>query len=470
MNFKSILSNLSVAIVAQGVSVVLSIVSSLLVPKILGVEEYGYWQLFLYYISYVGFFHLGLNDGVYLIFGGTPRDKIDKRTINSQFWFGFAFQAVFAAVIVIVASTGAFGADRGFVLFWTAVFIVLQNLMSYLGYVFQAMNETKLFSYTTIVERLSFLVPLVMLLIIRDTSYKPYVYAYFFSCSVGLVYCIYYARDFFSAGLLPVGDAVREGLGSVRVGIKLTLANTASTLILGATRSIVDMVWGISAFGQLSFSISIVNFILNFIMQVSMVLFPALRQGNEEELKSFFVNSRDITDLLLPAFYILYFPVVWILGLWLPQYLESFQFFAYLIPVCVFDGKMNVISTTIFKVKRKETLLLVINFVTVGVSALGSFIGAYLLHSAIFAIISAVIAIVGRSSFSELYIARMLGTDRGRALPFEICLTAAFVFLCVQFSAPVAAGIYVVLYGLYAFAFRGRYQELLGKTHGLFQS
>ena len=188
MNFKSILSNLSVAIVAQGVSVVLSIVSSLLVPKILGVEEYGYWQLFLYYISYVGFFHLGLNDGVYLIFGGTPRDKIDKRTINSQFWFGFAFQAVFAAVIVIVASTGAFGADRGFVLFWTAVFIVLQNLMSYLGYVFQAMNETKLFSYTTIVERLSFLVPLVMLLISRDTSYKPYVYAYFFSCSVGLVY------------------------------------------------------------------------------------------------------------------------------------------------------------------------------------------------------------------------------------------------------------------------------------------
>jgi len=51
MNFKSVLSNLSVAIVAQGVSVALSIISSLLVPKLLGVEEYGYWQLFLYYIS-----------------------------------------------------------------------------------------------------------------------------------------------------------------------------------------------------------------------------------------------------------------------------------------------------------------------------------------------------------------------------------------------------------------------------------
>lgn len=470
MNFKSVLSNLSVAIVAQGVSVALSIISSLLVPKLLGVEEYGYWQLFLYYISYVGFFHLGLNDGVYLIFGGITRDRIDKRTINSQFWFGFAFQAVFAAVIVIVASTGAFGADRGFVLFWTAVFIVLQNLMSYLGYVFQAMNETKLFSYTTIVERLSFLVPLVILLITRETSYRPYVHAYFFSCSVGLVYCIYHAKDFFVAGLLPAADAVRKGLYSIRVGIKLTLANIASTLILGVTRSIVDMVWGISAFGQLSFSISMVYFILNFIMQTSMVLFPALRQGNEKELTSFFVYSRDITDLLLPAFYILYFPLVWVLGLWLPKYLESFQFFAYLIPVCVFDAKMNIISTTIFKVRRKEALLLAINSVTVGVSALGSFIGACLMHSVIIAIIAAVIAIVGRSCFSEYYIARMLGAKRGSALPFEVLLTAAFVFLCVRLSAPAASGIYVVLYGLYAFAFRGRFREMLGKIRGLLQS
>lgn len=470
MNFKSILSNLSVAIVAQGVSVVLSIISSLLVPKLLGVEEYGYWQLFLYYISYVGFFHLGLNDGVYLIFGGIPRDRIDKKNLNSQFWFGAAFQAVFAVVIIAIAMLGGFGADREFVLFWTAIFIVIQNLMSYLGYVFQAMNETKLFSYTTIVERLSFLVPLVLLLVTRQTSYKPYVYAYFFSCSIGLLYCIYHARDFFAAGLLPAKQTIQNGLDSMKVGIKLTLANTASTLILGVTRSIVDMVWGISAFGQLSFSISIVNFILNFIMQVSMVLFPALRQGTEGELKSFFVNSRDATDLLLPAFYILYFPVVWILSLWLPQYLESFQFFAYLIPVCVFDGKMNVISTTIFKVKRKETLLLVINCVTVGISALGSFIGAYLLQSPIVAIVSAVVAIVVRSSFSELYIARMLDADYGRALPYEICLTAAFVFLCVQLSAPMAATIYMALYVLYAFAFRKRFGELLGKTRGLFRS
>ena len=470
MNFKSVLSNLSVAIVAQGVSVALSIISSLLVPKLLGVEEYGYWQLFLYYISYVGFFHLGLNDGVYLIFGGITRDRIDKRNINSQFWFGAAFQAVFAVIIVVVAMMGGFGADREFVLFWTSIFIVIQNLMNYLGYVFQAMNETKLFSYTTIVERLSFLVPLVLLLMTRQASYRPYVYAYFFSCSLGLLYCVYYARDFFTAGLLPVGQAVHEGIGSIRVGIKLTLANIASTLILGVTRSIVDMVWGISAFGQLSFSISIVNFILNFIMQVSMVLFPALRQGTERELKSFFVNARDATDLLLPAFYILYFPVVWILSLWLPQYLESFKLFAYLIPVCVFDGKMNVISTTIFKVKRKETLLLAINFAAVGVSAVGSFIGACLMRSVIIAIISAVIAIAGRSAFSELYIARSMGVDYGEALPYEICLTVAFVVLCTQLSAWYAAAIYMAMYALYAFAFRRQFRELFGKARGLFRS
>lgn len=44
-----------VAFFAQGVSMCLSILQKLLVPKMLGVEQYGYWQLYIFYISYVGF-------------------------------------------------------------------------------------------------------------------------------------------------------------------------------------------------------------------------------------------------------------------------------------------------------------------------------------------------------------------------------------------------------------------------------
>lgn len=66
MNFKSLASNMVTAFAAQGVSFLASVAMSLIVPKVLGVETYGYWQLFVFYASYSGFFMLGLNDGVYL--------------------------------------------------------------------------------------------------------------------------------------------------------------------------------------------------------------------------------------------------------------------------------------------------------------------------------------------------------------------------------------------------------------------
>lgn len=64
------IKNILYAFLAQGIALFLSVLMSLIVPKILGVEQYSYWQLFIFYTGYVGFFHFGLNDGVYLRLGG----------------------------------------------------------------------------------------------------------------------------------------------------------------------------------------------------------------------------------------------------------------------------------------------------------------------------------------------------------------------------------------------------------------
>lgn len=470
MNFKSVLSNLTVAFLAQGIAMLLSVITSLLVPKVLGVEEYGYWQLFIYYIGYVGFFHFGLNDGVYLINGGKTRSQIDKRSINSQFWFGFAYQGIFAICVCIVASLGLSAPERDFVLFWTALFIVLQNLMSYLGCVFQAMNETKLYSYSIIVERMTFLFPLIFLLATKNPSFEPYVLAYFFSCSVGLVYCIWNARDFFASGVYGIHKTVKIGIGSIRVGVKLMLANTASTLIIGVVRAFVDMKWGIQTFGQLSFSISIVNFILNFIMQASMVLFPALRQSTEDDIKSFFVNSRDISDVVLPAFYLLYFPATFLLSIWLPQYLDSLRYFAYLIPVCVFDGKMNVISTTLFKVRREETRLLQINAVTAAASAIGAAISIYIFGSMIGSLFVIVIAIIGRSVFSEWLLSKELDVASGKASLTGVLVAFAFVWMCTNLGTGLAIVSFLAVYAVFIYHYRTMLSSLLKKLRNVMKS
>ena len=146
MNYKSLAGNAFVAFAAQGISLVASVAMSLIVPKVLGVTTYGYWQLFVFYTSYSGMFQFGLNDGVYLIEGGRARREIDKRAINSQFLVGIVIQVCVGLAAVLSASIAAPEQERAIVLIAFGVYTIIFNLQGYLGFLFQAMNETKLFS------------------------------------------------------------------------------------------------------------------------------------------------------------------------------------------------------------------------------------------------------------------------------------------------------------------------------------
>lgn len=416
MDLRSLARNASVAFAAQGIAMCVSVATTLLVPKVLGVEQFGYWQLFVFYSTYVGFCHLGLNDGVYLVNGGRARGEIDRRSVGSQFVVGTAFQLVLAAVVLVLVATASLSSERSFVLGCVALYMVVKNAALYLGYVFQAMNETRLYSVSCILERLCFAAPLVLMLAFRVRTFEGYVLAYLVASVTQLFFCAWFARDFLRVGLEAPCEALSDAWASVRVGVKLMLANIASQLVLGVARFAIDVEWGIEAFGKLSLAISMVNFFLAFVTQASMVLFPALRQGGESEQKRFYVASRDAMSLVFPMAYLLYFPMRWVLSMWLPAYADSFAFFVWLLPVCVFDSRMNICCTTLFKVRREEGVLLVVNVATVVLSAAGVVVGVWGLRSVYAAIAAATIAIVVRSVVSECLLSGKLGVGSAARL------------------------------------------------------
>jgi O-antigen/teichoic acid export membrane protein len=462
MNARFVIKNMSIAFLAQGVSLVMGVIQSLLIPKLLGVTQYGYWQLFIFYSGYVGFFHLGLNDGVYLINGGKARDEIDKSLIYSQFIVSVVFETLVAIAVSCFAAASGFGAARVFVLICTAIFMVVQNAASYVMYVLQAMNETKLSSYSTMVERGVFLVPLVLLLALRVKTFEPYVIAFIFSSTVQLIYCCYQVREFPKSGFEGWPIALRESIASVRVGSKLMIANIASGLIVGVCRFAIDAKWGIKTFGELSFALSLLSLYTAFVSQASMVLFPSLKQSKYSEIKKFYVHARDTLSLMFPAVYALYFPMMWLLLLWLPQYAKSMSFFVFVLPICVFDSKMDITCTTMFKVMREESRLLYINLVTVAFSACGVLFGTYVLQSVYVAISAAVIAIIGRSIYSEHFISKRFEVGESSIAISEVVLTIVFICMTEVLPGVIAFLGYCAAYACYLFAYKKRVREIAG--------
>lgn len=84
----------------------------------------------------------------------------------------------------------------------------------------------------------------------------------------------------------------------------------------------------------------------------------------------------------------------------------SLKYLILLLPICVYDGKMNILYTTLFKVLRKEKQLLCINVIALIINIIFSIISAYIYSNIYFVVCGMVCAIAIRNILSERYLAK----------------------------------------------------------------
>lgn len=428
MGKKKFLKSLLYAFFAQGVSYLTSALISLIVPKLLGVEKFGYWQLFLLYASYAGLADLGLSEGIYLKYGGKDRGDINRRSTSGQFRIYSFVEAAFSITLFGLALALDIP-NRSFVIACTGVYLLIVNLSSYMYYLLQAINETQRYSVAVIVGKIAFTIALIPLLFLQVREFEPYLVCYVAAQCASLTYCIHYCRDLIFAGHGDLREELRDATASIRIGYKLLIANLTSTLVMGIARMMVDSAWGIETFGQLSLAFTLCNFFLQCVYQFSMVLFPALRRLSDEKLGGFYHAAQTVLNAFLPFIFVAYFPVALFVNYWLPAYDSVALYFSMLIPVCIFDGRMDILGNTFLKVIRKERLLMDINVITVLVGSAFLALSAYVFHSLDLVIWSLVLVIISRCIFTETYIAKQLSLTPNLLAWTSLAVTLIFLFL-----------------------------------------
>ena len=76
-------------VVSNLLSLISGVLVAFLLPKIIGLSDYGYYKTFTLYATYVGLFHFGIEDGIYLIYGGKDYEELNK--IDFRFYTRFLF-------------------------------------------------------------------------------------------------------------------------------------------------------------------------------------------------------------------------------------------------------------------------------------------------------------------------------------------------------------------------------------------
>lgn len=448
---RNILENITYTFTANILTMLISIIMTLILPKFLGVTDYSYYQLYIFFISYVGFFHFGWIDGIYLKIGGMEYNDLEKSNYVTQFWMLNLLEIIIAAIISIFALFTIKNIDKSFVLISTSVCGVITILRTYLLFILQSTNRIKEYAKYTRVDRFIYFALVIVFLFLGFKNYKIILYIDIFSKLVALVLCANKMKDIVFGKLNISKNTLLEIFENISIGIKLMLANIASTLIIGVVRFGIQKNWDIETFGKISLTLNISNLLMTFINAVAVIMFPLLRREEESNLPKIYVILRNTLMIFLYMMLIFYYPIKLILSTWLPQYADSLRYMALLFPICIYESKMSMLINTYLKSFRKEKSMLIINTISLILSLILTISSVFILNNLTLAILSIVFLLGFRCVIGELVLTKIMNILIYKDIILETVLTAIFIISSWFINNMFCSIIYTCFYLIYIF-------------------
>lgn len=456
MKFKNntVVKNISYSFLANIVSMGISAFMIMLLPKFMGVADYGIWQLYLFYISYLGVFHFGWLDGIYLRYGGYYLEQLDKRKFTSQFLAISIFETMLSIVGGCLTYYYVEDEILRIVLLFSCMVLVPSTLFTFCSFILQITNNIKQYAQLTLFQRISFLV-LVLIYVLFDSSFYGLFWINVIITYTSMLYGVCLTKEIFVPRLENTNDILNESYENVSVGSKLLIANLAGMLMLGIVRFGISQEWDVITFGKISLTLSISNFFMVFINSLSVVFFPMLKRIDESRQKELYLKIRTVLMTGLFAGLLGYYPLYFVLSWWLPKYADSLVYMAMLFPICLYESKVVLLTNTYLKSLRQEVLMMRINFSTVLLSLVLTYVCAVVLHSLDLMVLSILVLFVFRSFVAELALAKLLKLKLIRYVVQELILTIVFI-LGNYFTSHVIIGISVYSVSLIAYLYSNR--------------
>lgn len=452
-NLKDLIKEFFYSVGSNLIGTVISAMLVLIVPKFISVEQYGYWQIAVFYFSYIAFFHFGWADGAYLRYGGAIYEKLDKGIFKNQFYALTIFEFIFASVVVALAFLLPIENHKKYIFIAFGVGCLLQLPGTFLRLILQATGKIKEYSQNILVDKIGYASLLFLFIFLGGRNYKILILADVFGRLITSLHAIYLCKDIvFTKETCYKDITVIETKKNLSVGSKLLFANLTSMLIIGIVRIGIEHTWDVATFGKVSLTLSISNFVMIFVSAISMIIFPILRRTESSNLVKIYQVLRSVIMTFIVGILLFYFPMKFLLLKWLPNYADSLAYMAILFPICIFEGKNTLLIMTYLKTYRKEKVLLNVNIITSILSLILTILFTKWSENINLAVFGIVIVLAFRCILSEMMLAKIINVKVRKSILCESVCALIFIVSNVSINSGLLAfAVYFITYSVYIF-------------------
>ncbi len=343
-------------------------VVALLLPKYLPVDDYGYYKLFFLYISYVNMLHLGFINGVYVRWAGKDIADIRQET-------GIALRFLLLEQVVVMMSLALLfhfvvhGSSYRLIAFLLLPAMLVNNVKDLFN---RAIVAARGFRFLSIIGVAFSILSTAGGLALVFSGRLDFWYFVGLSLVMSLVNLaamrLYLGRAGATLGV-SLRAVLEYGKRNIQLGIFLMLAFLSSVLIMSLDRLLVSSFFAIDAFAVYAFAMSLLAIVLALITPVSEVLLPHLAAVSEGQRQRAYCLVKPVLIIIWGATLALSFPMSLLVRFYLPAYSDSLIIFQVLFCSVGFWAVIQMVHQTCYMVYRKQQRFLLWAFTMLCVAA-----------------------------------------------------------------------------------------------------
>lgn len=405
-----------------------ALVKALIIPVILGISDFGYWQIYTFYTVYVGIFTFGHNDGIYLKYGGSRFQDLPLDKLRGS-------NAIYVLLMLlgtsVVTAMAGFASDpaREFIIFAVAVNILVLGITSNISLVLQAVNRMKGYAFLNAADKIFFTIALFALL-------APELRNFWFLIAVDLVgkiavliVLLLRYPQLYIGSVAGMPEAAAEFRENLRSGIQLMIANLSGMLVLGIGRITIEYFGELKDYAHYAFAITLANVVLMSVSALSIMMYPALRQRPTDSYLKYFNKTNRFYSVISLLMITGYFPAVAFIFWMAKKYEPAIEFLNVMFAVTVLQGKMQLVNNSYYTALRLERPMLTANLSSMLIATAFAAIAYVLTHSVLAIAYTTFVAMLIRVCASELFLRRHMGGQPTRGLLHDGVVLAVFLVL-----------------------------------------
>ena len=333
--------------------------------------------------------------------------------------------------------------------------MVANNITTYFQFISQITSRFKEYSIRTIILSITNILVIGYMYLFKSNSYREYLFLIVLMNYLLLLWYINTYKDITFGKKEKTAENKNELIGLFKLGIPLLLANLISTLVLTIDKQIVEIFFDVDTFGIYSFAYSMLSMITVVVSAVGVVLYPTLKKVDIDKVTENYSILNRVVIIIVMLGLFGYFPLLWIIPKFLPDYINSLPIFRIALPGLMLSSSVSAIKHNYFKITDNNKTYLIIGIFILLIT-LGLNLGSYFIFKEIkYITISSIIGIFIWYIITEIYMVKNYKVKWKKNLLLIIFGMLLFYFLTSLSNYIISGSLYLLIIVAFIFITSG---------------